>query len=100
MQQSTTWMRATATAKFCVVLEIDNGSCVTACRGRWSTSETYETSPSTPPEAKRCVACWEHVQFWPGQLTHVYAVADRERFDLSDVDAFDNAPTLDMGGES
>lgn len=82
-----TWARHESARLFCRIDAIDGGSVHTACLGRWSASDPYETRDIVPVE-ERCGGC-ENVKECE-VITIVPRVLD---WDVSDVDA-------EMGGES
>ncbi len=51
-----TWARHEAATKYCAIREVVNGSWITMCRGRWSSSDLYEIH-DRPEADDRCVAC-------------------------------------------
>lgn len=56
LRERHSWARHEVDARWHLVDAYEGGSVATACRGRWSTSDAYDTE-GRPPRADRCEAC-------------------------------------------
>ena len=90
------WARALATVPFCYVIEISGGSVITACRGRWATSDTFSTI-QYPEESDCCGYCWNVSLGRPGYTPpEPTVIVDGKAFDLSDVEQYHEQITVDL----
>lgn len=90
MADSITWARPSASVPFCAVAHIADGTVLTYCKGRWSTSDTVELydGPALDRRCKRCGGCL--VALGLAELRDATAIDKRpvatSAFDLSDAE--------------